>query len=391
MSRSIPAASAPAPRTDRRRRWLIALVVLAVLAAVAAATARGLYRDGPLEPDAPTPQGSRAVVEVLEDLGVEVETHRHTTDVVEDLREGSSVLVTDPNSLSSAQLTELGEAASTSEGNLVLVQPDFVTLSYLSPSIAPAGSVRTPTLLEADPGCGDAAFGARRLQVPGTDGLHESPATTYRLGPGAQGCFGEGESSLVAVEGSVVVLGSPDLLTNEGVGEADNPALALNSLGSTSELTWYVPSPGDPMASTGPDLLSHLPDWAAPVALWILVVTGIALLALARRFGPVVVEPLPVTVRAQELVLGRARMLQKARARDAAAASLRAAGAVRLADRLGIRHEASLDALIPALAPYVSATPAQLRTLLGPTPLSRDQDLVQLAHDLDVLEKEIDR
>lgn len=36
-------------------------------------------------------------------------------------------------------------------------------------------------------------------------------------------------------------------------------------------------------------------------------------------------------------------------------------------------------------------TEEQLRSLLGPAPVTTDQDLVQLAHELDRLEKEIDR
>ena len=51
----------------------------------------------------------------------------------------------------------------------------------------------------------------------------------------------------------------------------------------------------------------------------------------------------------------------------------------------------SSEGLVAALAPHVDRTPEQLRTLLGPTPVTSDQDLVRLAHDLDRLEKEIDR
>ena len=165
----------------------------------------------------------------------------------------------------------------------------------------------------------------------------------------------------------------------------------LNVLGESGELTWYVPSAGDPMGSSGQSLVGYLPDWAGPVALWILTVGVIAVVALGRRFGPVVVEPLPVTVRPQELVLGRARLLQRSDARDAAATSLRSATSTRLADRLGLRHESALDGLLAALAPHTDRSPEQLRTLLGPTPVTTDEDLVRLAQDLDRLEKEIDR
>src|SRR5699024_6860104 len=156
-------------------------------------------------------------------------------------------------------------------------------------------------------------------------------------------------------------------------------------------LTWYVPSTTDPMATGSETLLSYLPDWSGPVALWTLLVITVGLVALGRRFGPVVVEPLPVTVRPQELVLGRARLLQRSGQRDAAARDLRTAAAMRLAEHLGMHRESRLDALVDALAEHVDRTPQQLRELLGPAPVPRDQDLVQLAQDLDRLEKEIDR
>ena len=399
--RAVPSATAPAaangtppppdaPAAERRRPWLVILVTLAVLAAVLASIARGFYRDGPLEPDAPTAQGSKAVVQVLEDLDVEVDVDRHTADAADVLHDGGTVLVTAPSSLSAEQLTTLADARETGDGRLVLIQPDFVSLSYFTPDIAPSGTIRVPTDVSAGPDCGGLAHGARTLHVPGEDGLNGS-STLYRTSGQAQGCFRSGEGSLIAAADGILVLGSADLLTNEGVAAADNSALALNALGSTGELTWYVPSPSDPMSTSGQTILSYLPSWAGPLALWLLTVAVIALLALGRRFGPVVVEPLPVTVRPQELVLGRARMLQQSGSRDVAAASLRSAAATRLADRLGLRRESALDGLLAALAPHVDHSPEQLRALLGPTPVTSDQDLVRLAQDLDRLEKEIDR
>ncbi|MFC7376312.1 DUF4350 domain-containing protein [Brachybacterium sp. GCM10030267] len=382
--------AAPRPEAGRRRPWLIVLVTLAVVAAVVASIARGIYRDGPLEPDAPTGQGSKAVVQVLGDLGVDVQVERLTADTADSLRAGRTVLVAAPNSLTAEQLDALAEAHEDGGGRMVLVQPDEMTLSSLSTGISPAGALRSPTELEAGAGCGDLAHGARQLRVPGEDGLR-GRSTLYRAGEGGENCFLSGDGALVVGEDRLLVLGSADLLTNDGVGEADNSAVVLNALGDSGELSWYLPSASDPMNSGAQSILTYLPDWAGPLALWILVAGTIALLALGRRFGPVVVEPLPVTVRPQELVLGRARLLQQAEARDAAATALRSAASTRLADRLGLRRESALDGLIAALASHVDRTPEQLRTLLGPTPVTSDQDLVRLAQDLDSLEKEIDR
>lgn len=385
-----PAAPDSEPPT-RRHGVLVVLLALAILLAVVAAVARSAYRDGPLEPDAPTQQGAKAAVQVLTDLGVDVEVDRHTADAADALRAGDTVLVTQPSSLGAEQLTALDEARRAGGGRLVLVRPDFVTVSALAPSISVAGSVKDARTLEAGPGCGDLSGGARSVRVPARDDAVLGGTTLYRTSGVATSCFATDTGALVAAEDGVVVLGSPDLLTNAMIGEVDNSALVLNTLGASEQLSWYVPSATDPMATGSPSLLSHLPRWSGPLVLWLGLVTVLALVALARRPGPVVVEPLPVTVRPQELVLGRAQLLQRAGARDTAAASLRAATGTRLADRLGLRHETALSGLLAALAPHTARTEEELRTLLGPSEVRTDQDLVRLAHELDSLEKEIDR
>ncbi|ATG51575.1 hypothetical protein CFK38_08600 [Brachybacterium vulturis] len=387
-----PRASSPADSgPERRHPLLITLIVVAMIAALLASVARGFYRDGPLEPDAPTGQGSRAVVQVLGDLGVEVDVDRHTADAADALREGRTVLVTAPGELNADQLTALAEARDAHGARLVLVRPDFVALSYLTSGISPSGALRDGGRLEAGPECGDLAHQARLVDLPtAEDGLFGA-ASLYRTSDGARSCFEADNGALVAEHDGVLVLGSADLLTNDGIGRADNSALVLNLLAADGELSWYVPSANDPMGTTSLTPLGYLPDWAGPLLLWVVLVAVIALVAVGRRFGPVVLEPLPVTVRPQELVLGRAQLLQRADARDDAARALRTAASTRLADRLGLRHESSLEGLLAALRPHADRSEEQLRALLGPTPVTSDQDLVRLAHELDRLEKEIDR
>ncbi|ASK64920.1 hypothetical protein CFK39_02690 [Brachybacterium avium] len=395
---SSPTRPSPGPRTpssagsapERRHPLLITLIVLAMIAALLASVARGFYRDGPLEPDAPTGQGSKAVVQVLEDRGVDVDVDRHTADAAAALREGRTVVITAPDDLDADQLTALDEAREAGGARLVLVQPGFVALSYLTPRIVPSGVLRTGGRLEAGPACGDLAHRAAVLELPSAEDGIAGAATLYRPLDGASGCFGADDGVLVAEHDGLIVLGSADLLTNDGIGHGDNAALALNLLAADGELTWYVPSANDPMGTASLSPLVYLPDWAGPLLLWLALVAVIALVALGRRFGPVVLEPLPVTVRPQELVLGRAQLLQHAGARDDAAHALRTAACTRLADRLGLRHESSLDGLLAALQPHVERSEEQLRALLGPTPVPRDQDLVRLAQELDRLEKEID-
>lgn len=382
-----------APAADQRGfPWLPVLVAVSIILAIAVSILRGSYRDGPLEPDAPTPQGARAVVTVLEERGTEVTVRRHTEDAAQALRDGGTVAVTAPKGLNGAQLDALSTALDDApdSARLVLVAPDMITLGYLGTGISVAGSQRTEAVLDAGGECRDAAFAARQVQVQGRDSRFGA-ATLYHGGQEGVCFASDPEQGLVAVDGSLVVLGSADLLANETIANADNSAVALNALGHADSLTWYVPSATDPMASASSTLLTHLPRWVFPVAAWAVLLAGLAVLAASRRLGPVVVEPLPVTVRAQELVLGRARLMHRAGTRDAAAASLRAATAARLADRVGVRRNGTLRELVAALAEHVTADEAALMRLLGPAPIASDQELVRLSHDLDRLEKEIER
>lgn len=398
MTRPSTAAAARTDAPDRRVRRLLALVVaLAVIAAVVSALARGNFRDAPFEPSSPRPDGSGAVASVLREDGTDVQEARRTDEAAAALREGRTVLVTTPSSLSRAQLELLRDALDEGTGHLVLLAPDFGTLSVLAPGIHPGGTLdQERARLSADPACGDAAFRARTVDArpagDDEDRRDQVPSIVYRVaeGPGTSSCFSTDHGASIVVQGSVTVLGSPAYLVNADVGRTDNSAVALNALGGPAGLTWYLPSATDPMASDEAGPLAHIPTWLPLTLTWLAVCLVLLLVAVSRRLGPVLIEPLPVTVRAQELVLGRANLLRRSGARDRAARSLRSAAAVRLADRLGVRRQEPLAALVAALTPHTRLTGQELRALLGDTGIRTDEDLVRLAHDLDALEKEID-
>lgn len=399
-----PPRTPTSPRTDldrRTRRIIAAVVILAVLAAVAAAIARGSFRDAPYEPSSSRPDGSAAVAAVLREDGVDVREARRTADAADALRAGRTVLVTDPSGLSRPQLEALSDALDEGTGHLVLLTPDFGSLSVLAPGVRPSGTVAEGAgTLAADPRCGEASFRARTVDAgPITLGEDRAaggttttaPSILYQGPEDARSCFADAGGASIVRTDRVTVLGSAAYLTNGHVSRADNSAVALNALGGSAGLTWYLPSATDPMAPRSAGPLAMLPAWLLPTVAWLLVCLLVWLLAVSRRLGPVVVEPLPVTVRAQELVVGRAHLLERSGARDRAARALRSAAAMRLAEKLGVRRQEPLAALLAALGPHTDRTAEQLHALLGPIPVPTDEDLVRLAHDLDALEKEIDR
>lgn len=380
---------------DRSRRITILIVVIALAVALGAAIVRASFRDAPYEPGSPRPGGSKAVVSVLEDLGTDVTTERRTEGAAAALRRGRTVLVTDPSGLGRAQLDALRDALDAGEGRLVLLLPDFGSLSVLAPGVRPTGTLGSTRDLTADDRCGDASLAARTVVAGPIDldeeGEARAPARLYAGGDRSRSCFRTATGAAIVRTDDVTVLGSARFLTNAGVRDGDDAAVALNALADADGLTWYLPSATDPMAVTVPGPLDRLPAASGPVAVWLGLVTLLALWALSFRLGPVVVEPLPVAVRAQELTVGRAHLWRRAGARDAAAASLRSAAAVRLAERSGVRRRESLDALIAALSPHTDEEPGALRRLLGPEPVTTDEDLVRLARDLDRLIQETDR
>lgn len=403
--------------SSRTSRVLWVLVLLAVLAAVVLTVLRGAYRDGALEPSSPQPDGARAVVQVLEDLGVGVERTGTTQSAAQTLREGGTVLVTFPDMLNDAQLELLARSGDAGTGHLVLVKPSDHVLEVLDVGLASAAGRSADPDAAAVRQCPGGGSGAQHVDIenlsqdasdaPSDGGSSDGGSAnlnsvlyaprTGSNGTGISVCpqvgdgTGEGSVGLVAVHGRTTVLGSPAILANGGIDRADNASIALAALGPSPRLAWYLPSPADPMATETPGLMDVLPRWLLPSLAWLAPLTLAALAAAAWRLGPVILEPMPVQVRAQELTIGRARLMEASRTREAAAASLRAASLQRLAAKLGMRRERTLAAVIAAAAQHTSRTPEQLRGLLATDPVATDEALVRLAHSLDALEKEIDR
>jgi hypothetical protein len=108
-----------------------------------------------------------------------------------------------------------------------------------------------------------------------------------------------------------------------------------------------------------------------------------------RRVGPLVAEDLPVVVRASETVEGRGRLYRSRRARDRAAEALRTAARERMLPRLGLGPKAEPTAVTQAVAQRVGADPNVLAHLLFGPPPGTDADLVNLARQLDDIERQV--
>jgi hypothetical protein len=370
----------------RRWRWVagvVAVLAIGVLAAVLPAPVRSTT---PLAPDNPQPNGARAVAQVLGDQGVTVRYVRTTGEAV-DAAAGSTLLLTSDWLLSDQQI----DAVAAVDADLVLLDPSPGVLARLAPAVTTAwtGSGTGTTL---EPGCEDPdALAAGRIIASGSGFV---PAGAD-LPADASLCYpvpGSGAYLYAATEADgrrVVALGDATLLTNASVAQEGNAALVLRALGRDPDLVWYIPSPTDTGEQRGAGLGDLLPPTASLLLLQALVVVVALGLWRGRRLGRVVVEQLPVVVRAAETTRGRGRLYRTSRSTGHAAAALRAGAADRLARRLGLARSADALAVIDAVARASGRDPLDIRDLLyGPPPTS-DAGLDLLVRRLDELESEV--
>jgi hypothetical protein len=353
-----PALLAPA---WRRARFWLAIAVALVLAALAVTALTGTSNRA-LDPASSAPDGSKALATLLRAHGVRVHTSTHLGGA------RGRVVVTDPDSYTAGQLRALSHRA-----ELVLLGGSERSLSALDITSGPAQLLAGRTA----PGCDWAgATAAGAVDLP--------PGTLGYPGGAGQRCF---DGALVRGAGWAV-LGSSRLLRNDTVARDGIAALDVNVLTddlTVRELTWLLPGT-EATGSAAPTAWALFPDGARRAFVWLAVLGVLLVLWRARRFGPVVSEPLPVVVRAAELVEGHGRLYQRARARERAAAALRAAAVHRLGARLGLPRGAPLPALAQAVAARTGRPEDAVRTLLaGPVPAS-DADLVDLALALDDLD-----
>jgi hypothetical protein len=368
------------PRLWRRHRTALtiaaaglAAVVVVLLVADRPATS------APLDPDNPGGQGARAVARVLDDQGVDVRVVRgaDALDAV-DLDSSTTVVVTSTYLLGRSTTQRLLDGLAGAD--LVVAEPepgvvDALGLDIQSRTVTP-GEDRTAR-------CSDPLLAGLEVSV--------EVGTEYST---AAGCFTGDHGHLVArPRDGVTLLGAAELLTNDQVLRADNAAVALRMLGQHDRLVWYVPEAADLVGDDGVSLRTLVPDWILP-GLWIAGATVVALLLWrVRRLGPLVTEPLPVTVKAIETAHSRGRLYRKAGDREHAARALRRATRSSLAARLHLPSAASAEetTLVRDVARHVGRPTGEVHALLSDQalPPATDDDLITLANRLAALEREV--
>jgi Domain of unknown function (DUF4350) len=368
---------------NRSRGLLTALLILVVFGIAYAAFRSGEHH-GRLDPRSPDRYGSRAVAQLLQQRGVDVEVVTTAARAISGTGPDATLLVTDPDLLTSRQLTALRQAT-TSGGRTVLLAPGEAAVRALAPTTSALG----PTdVEERTPRCD--------LPEAGRAGSADLGGIVYETAAaGADTCYPvDGHPSLLrlpaqAGSGDTVIIGAPDALYNHRLAKEGNASLALQLLGHHPRLVWYLPSVSDDSVGAVRErgFFDLIPGGWYWGTVQLAVAVALAALWRARRLGPVVTEDLPVVVRAAEATEGRARLYRKANARARAAESLRQATRERLAPLVGVPPSLAHDAgtLVTAVTAHSGTSgPNALSLLFGPAP-GDDEALIRLADELDGL------
>ncbi|GAA4175626.1 DUF4350 domain-containing protein [Gryllotalpicola koreensis] len=314
---------------QRLRAWRGRLVIGAIIVLVAVAgvliAGQSAQQRPPLDPGSATPTGAKALVEVLREQGVEVRT-----------------------------ATTLAQA----DRAVAEVAPDDLTVAIYDPN----------RFLPVSKLAGDDRLDGRTVLIAPPKGAADQLRETGR---------------------EVAVISTGSVLENQHIAEGRNAGEAIRLLGGTRVLLWYTPSLAD-LGTAAPKTIADLtPPWVTPLIVLAALIVAAAAIWRGRRFGPLVVEDLPVVVRASESLEGRARLYQRSDARLAALDALRMGAVGRLATALGLGPAAPVADVCAAVAARTRLDPAEVRRVLLDAEPRGDAELMELARRVAALEESV--
>ena len=361
----------------RSARWMILALVIIAAVAVVSTYLTAPRPGGRMDPAATSSGGAHALVALMRDHGVTVVVADDVAAVERAARPDTLVLTVQTFHLVDEDLLRRLAAV---PGDRLIIEPVSRTREILAPEIRrdAAGSVG------GSPDCDlREATRAGDVQLGASDTFEASgdvPVTR---------CYEGAVVRYTDAGHTVTVVGTSDFMTNSGLLKQGNAALAINLAGAQPLVVWYAPQRTEGESSGGATLSDLIPDRVR----WIVWQLCLAVLLVAlwkgRRIGPLVAEQLPVVVRASETVEGRGRLYRSRRASDRAADALRTAALQRLLPRLGLGPNADPAAVVQTIAQRSRQDPEAVRhTLFGPPPAT-DTDLVNLAHALDNIERQV--
>jgi Domain of unknown function (DUF4350) len=355
------------------RRLLVWGLLVAGILVAAVVGSRRADQGLPLDPDSPGPNGTKALVETLRELGARVSVSSEPPS-----GPGTALLLADD--LSERRRGHLLDWVRQG-GTLVVADPS----SRLT-RVDAIGGTRIGLLdAELEPRCSLPAMrDVRRVSAPG--------GVVFRVPAGAQGCFPRDRGSWLVAQptgaGTVVRLGGASALVNQQIGMADNAVLVADLLSPTPGPEAVVLRPPPPGA--GSKSLGELVAPRVKLALLQLVVAFL-LLALwrSRRLGRPLTEPTAVRIPGSELVVAVGNLLRRAHHQGQAAALL--AGDLRrtLTERLGLPAATPPEQVATTVAARTGIDRERVLAALEPSTPRDEAELVALGQAIDAIRTEV--
>lgn len=339
--------------------------LLAVGSVLLAALVVGPPRIGgePLDPRSTAPDGARAVLDVLAELGRPVAVATRP----------------DPGTATFVVLADRLDRASrdaalrwvSDGGRLVVADPGSALLADVDLTGRLPTDVLGPTAFA--PACEDP-------ELRDVDLVRSATWFAFSERAGDRTCFPvEGGAWLLRRPvggGELVALGGADAFTNARLGEADNALLLVRLLGDAGPVVVAgAAPPGGGDASLG----ELVPDRIHLALALLALAFVVAAWARGRRLGDPVEEVLPVRIPASELVLATADLMRRAGVRDAAAESLRGDLRREAATRFGLPDDAPPDVVADRIATWTGSDPAGVAVAVGRGSVPDDDTLVGIA------------
>ena len=382
---------------QRKYGWItaVSLVVLAWIALLTWLAFQPQRTEGSLGLDDETNLGAAGITSVLQDQDIAVRPAQSMTQLRSELSSypEATVLFHDKNSAmqnsSYERLEELADLVPADQ-RVFAGAPHAVT-QYLVEGVD--STVPTPAIdqLEVEEGCQlDAAREASDIN---------NIRSGLILRDAAQGCFaldtddtGTEQQTYAYAETSEgsIVFADWQMLSNAGLHDNGTATLATWALGQTDTVIWFQPDFRLDPDQDGDLSPVQLPDWVRMSIVWGIIVTGLFLLYIGRRTGPIITEPLPAEVSAAETTVGRGRMYAKGKYHHHALAMLQQASLARLARLLQLGPATAPDAVLAEAAAQLRRPLTELQQLyVPPTHELTNKEFVSWAQHLQQLEHQV--
>jgi len=327
----------------------------------------------PLDPRSDEPDGTSALVALLDQLGTDVELSVGLPDAGDDV-----ALVLD-DGLDEEQTSEVLRWARAG-GTVVVTDPG----SSLAPSVFPVPSDQEETVRR-----GICTIGA----LDDVNEIDAGFAERFDTSGASSSCLGSRDFAYVTVHhegsGDVVAVGGPAFATNERLGEADNAVLAaaLLARGPGSSVRFVdAPLPAGGGDKSLGDLIS---DGVRRFGFQLAIAFLLYAAWRAVRLGRPVREEQPVEIAGSELTGAAGRLLERGRSAAPSAEVLRARLRRSASTRLGVPPAAPSSTLAEVIVERTGADPEVVRLAVGDQPVTSDDELVAVARAVAAVHEEV--